>query len=248
MSTSSEAVNPSPAEAAASPEALQVLQACRGLAAYGLGAQIGGHVSVRVPGQELYWTHKLNRTFEEMQIEDVVLLDFEGRSADPNVVVSPGIGFHQGIYKLRPDVGAIVHTHGYWITAQSAFGREPRMLHNLATYFRGRTAVAPDDEIETIAPAMKDGDIAIVIPWHGAITMGADIAEAAALHVTLDYACRLDVSLAGVDGVEDMPEDHALAVQKLVRKANYLQLTWDLIVRKGERRYDGNVVVPVPAQ
>jgi ribulose-5-phosphate 4-epimerase/fuculose-1-phosphate aldolase len=226
----------------------QVLQACRGLAAYGLGTGIGGHVSVRVPGKEQYWTNKLSRTFEDMREEDIVLLDFEGRSVDPDVIVSPGIDFHHGIYKLRPDVGAIVHTHGYWITAQSAFGREPRLLHNMATYFHNRTAVAPDDDIASIAPAMKDDDVAIIIPWHGSITVGKDIAEAAALHVTFDYACRLDVTVAAVPDIPVMPEEHALAVQKLLVKANYLQLTWNLMCRKAERAYDGEAVRPLLGQ
>lgn len=223
-----------------------VLQACRGLAAYGLGPSIGGHVSVRVPGEQSYWTNKLSVTFEEMQLDDIVQLDFEGKSVDPSVIVSPGIGFHHGIYLLREDVGAIVHTHGYWITAQSAFGREPRMLHNMATYFHGRTAIAPDDEIEAIAPALKDDDVAIIIPWHGSITLGPSIVEAAALHVTLDYVARLDVSLSGDKDVPTMPEDHALAVQKLLGKAAYLPLTWDLMSRKAERCYNGSVVVPIP--
>jgi ribulose-5-phosphate 4-epimerase/fuculose-1-phosphate aldolase len=220
----------------------EALDACHGLAAYGLGSGIGGHVSVRVPGKPLYWTNALDRTFEEMRLEDIVLMDFDGRPVRSDRPISPGIGFHQGIYKLRPDVGAIAHTHGFWITAQSAYGRPLRNLHNLATYFHGRTAVAPDDEIESIAPAMKAGDNAIIIPWHGAITMGADMPEAAALHVTLDYACRLDVTMP--DGVPLMPEDHARTIQGLLAKANYLTLTWDLMRRKAERGFNGSVVVP----
>jgi L-fuculose-phosphate aldolase len=220
----------------------QALDACRGLAAYGLGSGIGGHVSVRVPGEELYWTNALDRTFEEMRLEDIVLLDFEGRSVRSDRAISPGIGFHQGIYKLRPDIGAVVHTHGYWITAQSAYGRPLRNLHNLATYFHGHTAIAPDDEIESIAPTMKAGDNAIIIPWHGAITLGATMVEAAALHVTFDYACRLDVTLP--EDVPLMPDDHAEAIQRLLGKANYLKLTWDLMRRKAERGFNGDVVVP----
>src|SRR3546814_9716281 len=34
----------------------QVLDACHGLAASGMGDTVGGHVSVRVPGKDLYWT------------------------------------------------------------------------------------------------------------------------------------------------------------------------------------------------
>lgn len=220
-----------------------VLAACRGLAAQGLGPGIGGHVSIRIPGEELYWTNRLSKSFEEMRLEDVVLLDFNGQSADPDVIVSPGIDFHHGIYQLRPDINAIVHTHGFWITAQAALGREPRVLHNMATYFKGRTAIAPDDEIASIAPALKPGDLAIIIPWHGSITLGADIAEAAALHSTLDYVARLDVTSA--PGTPEMPDEHAEAVQALLAKANYLNLTWDLMCRKADRAFDGEFTTPL---
>ena len=232
---------------ARSPQQQEVLDACHGLAAYGLGPGIGGHVSVRVPGEERYWTNRLSKTFEEMELDDIVELDFEGRSVDPDVVVSPGIDFHHGIYQLRPDVGAICHSHGFWITAQSAYGREPRLLHNMATYFHDRTAIAPDDDIASIAPAMKDDDVAIIIPWHGSITVGKDIGDAAALHVTLDYACRLDVT-HGANDVPLMPEDHAEAVKKLLAEANYLEITWDLIKRKAERGRRDGLVWPVLAQ
>ena len=224
----------------------QVLEACHGLAAYGLGSGIGGHVSVRVPGEERYWTNVLDRSFEEMAAGDIVLMDFEGNVLDADRTISPGIGFHPGIYRLRADAGAVVHTHGYWVTAQSAFNRPPRAWHNLATYFHGRTAVAPDDDIDSIAPALGESDIAIVIPWHGAITIGADVGDAAALHVTFDYACRLDVTLTG-SPADPMPDEHGRAVQRLLGEANYLELTWDLMRRKAARAHNGDVVVPALA-
>jgi ribulose-5-phosphate 4-epimerase/fuculose-1-phosphate aldolase len=224
----------------------QVLEACHALAAYGLGPGIGGHVSARIPGEEKYWVNVLDRCFEEMTLEDIVLMDFEGNVLEAARPISPGIGFHPGIYRLRPDVGAVVHTHGYWVTAQSAYARPPKPWHNLSTYFHGRTAVAPDDEIELIAPALGEDDIAIVIPWHGAITIGKDIPEAAALHVTFDYACRLDVLLAE-SSAPPMPDEHGRTVQKLLAQANYLELTWDLMRRKAARAHNGETVVPLVA-
>lgn len=222
-----------------------VLEACRALAAYGLGPGIGGHVSIRIPGERAYWTNLLDRSFEEMTIDDIVLLDFEGTVLDGGGGrdVSPGIGFHPGIYSLRDDVGAIVHTHGFWITAQSAFARPPKIWHNLCTYFVGRTAVAPDDDIESIAPALTGTDVAIVIPWHGAITVGRTIGEAAALHVTFDYACRLDVTMANT-GAEPMPDDVHARILALVKTADYLDNTWQLMKRKGARAFNGEAVVP----
>lgn len=207
-----------------------VLATCRALGTRGYGGVIGGHVSARVPGEDLYWTNVLDRAFEEMTIEDIVLMDFDGKVVDGGRGVSPGIDFHQGIYKRREDLTAVVHTHGFWITAQSAFARPPKMWHNLCTYFYGRTAVAPDDSLESIAAALGDEDIAIIIPWHGAITAGRDLKEAMALHATFEYASRLDVTMAGT-GAEPMPEESCLKMRALVESANYLELTADLLLR-----------------
>jgi ribulose-5-phosphate 4-epimerase/fuculose-1-phosphate aldolase len=215
-----------------SPELRQlVLDACHGLAACGLGGYIGGHVSVRVPGERLYWTNVLDRAFEEMTLDDMLLVNFEGQLVHGDRPISPGIDFHQGIYMLRADVNAIVHTHAFWNTAQSSFGRPPKMWHNLSTYFRNRVAISPDDTVAAIGPVLKS-NIAIVMPWHGAITIGKTIGDAAALHKTFEYVCQLDVTLAVSDS-KPMPDDACERMQVLLGKANYLELTWELMRRKG---------------
>ncbi len=207
-----------------------VLTTCRALGRRGFGGVIGGHVSARVPGEDLYWTNVLDRAFEEMTVDDIVLMNFAGEVVDAARPISPGIDFHQGIYQRRPDINAVVHTHAYWVTAQSAFNRPPLMWHNLATYFYQRTAVAPDDSLPSIAAVLGDDDTAIIIPWHGAITIGADLAVAAALHATFEYAARLDVTMAGT-GASPMPETSCLKMRALVESADYLRLTYDLMVR-----------------
>lgn len=218
-----------------------VLATCRAMGARGYGGVIGGHVSARVPGEDRYWTNVLDRAFEEMTIDDIVLMDFQGNVIDGGRGVSPGIDFHQGIYQRRPDLHAVVHTHGFWVTAQSAFARPPKMWHNLCTYFYQRTAVAPDDSLESIAAAMGDEDVAIIIPWHGAITAGIDLGQAAALHATFEYACRLDVTMAGT-GAEPMPEASVLKMRTLVESADYLTLTGELLLRS----VDAEIGSPVP--
>lgn len=73
----------------------QVLEAVQGLAAYGLGPSIGGHVSIRVPGEELFCINAFDRTFEEMRLRDIALLDLEGRVLECETHVSAGLTFHQ---------------------------------------------------------------------------------------------------------------------------------------------------------
>lgn len=223
----------------------QVLEAVRGLAAYGLGPAIGGHVSVRVPGERKFYINAFDKTFEEMRLQDIALLDFDGNVLECETLVSLGQTFHHGIYKQRPDVNAIVHTHGFWITAQSAFGRPVRNLHNLCTYFDQRTCVSPSDDFAAIGPALKDSDIAIIIPWHGAITFGPDLGSACALHVTLDFAARLDVTMPA--HTPQMPAHLCDEMKAVLGRANYLDVTWELIRRKGRDNFDGHRVISRPA-
>ncbi|CAB4934025.1 unannotated protein [freshwater metagenome] len=210
-----------------------VVVACRGLAQFGMGDLIGGHVSLRVPGEDAYFCNTFDRTLSEVTTDDVVKVAFDGSVLTPGRYVSLGLTFHTGIYQLRPDVNAIVHTHGYWITTQAAFARPPLMWHNLATFFHDDCAMVEDDSFEAIAPALGTKST-ILIPWHGAITVADTLSTAAGLHHTLEYICRLDVQLANT-GAQPMPPDMVLKMRELVTRAGYLEETWQLLRRAGHR-------------
>lgn len=222
----------------------KILDACHGLGAAGLGNTIGGHVSMRVPGKDLYWTNVLDLCFEEMTEDDLVLIDFDGQVRESTRQVSPGIDFHQCIYMRRPDINAVVHTHGEWGTAQSAFCRPLKMYQNLCTYFFNRIAISPDDTIEAIGPALRDDTVAVMMPWHGAIVMADRIEDAAALMVTYEYAAKLDVRLARSDAVE-IPADGCARIQGLLAEATYLKLTYELMLRRARQGMAGEMTLPI---
>jgi L-fuculose-phosphate aldolase len=210
-----------------------VVLACRGLASFGMGDSIGGHVSVRVPGEDAYYCNAFDRAMSEITPDDVVKVGFDGSVMTPGRYVSVGLTFHTGIYELRPDVNAIVHTHGHWITAQAAFARPPLVWHNLSTFFVDDCAMCEDDTLEAIAPALGSKST-ILVPYHGAITVADTLSTAAGLHHTLEYACRLDVQLAGT-GASPMPESMVPGMRDLVTKVGYLEETWQLVRRAGRR-------------
>lgn len=205
---------------------------CRALAVYGLGSEIGGHVSVRAPGEEAYWINALDRTFEEMTPADVVKLGMSS-SLNGDRIVSLGADFHEGIYGSRADVSAIVHSHGPWITALCALGRPVLPWHNLSTFFVDECVMSEDDTFEAIAPALGSAST-ILIPYHGAITVSESLPRAAALHVTLEYAAELDVRMASTDA-QPMPPDMVARTKELVTKAGYLDHTYALMLRKAQR-------------
>lgn len=211
----------------------QIALACRGLAAYGLGSEIGGHVSMRDPQDSTYWINVFDKTFEEITPDDVVQIDFDGHQVGGDRTVSLGADFHQGIYADRDDVHAIVHTHGPWITALCAMNRPPKTYHNLASFFAGHTAMAPDDEFASIGPALGSNHT-ILIPFHGAITVHERLGPAAYSSVTIRAAAELDVRITPT-GAPAMPTDMEARVQDLVTRAGYLDHTWGLVQRKARR-------------
>jgi L-fuculose-phosphate aldolase len=221
-----------------------LLDACRGLAAYGLGTGIGGQVSIRVPGEDLMISHAFDKSFEEMHDDDIFAVDFDGKPVGTDRKISIGIEFHHGIYRQRPDVQSIVHSHGFWATTQAALGRPLRIFANVATPFHGKTCISPNDDFASIGPALGSEDIAIVIPWHGVITIGGSIAEAVALHTTFDYAARQDLMLP-LD-TPTMPEDQIAEIASMVNGTGYYQLTWELVRRTGKECFNGTRVFPRP--
>ena len=211
-----------------------VVTACRALAARGCDTGIGGHVSIRDPERREFWINSFDKTLGEMTPDDVVKLDHDGNNVLNDREVSLGYEFHAGIYDQRPDVNAIVHTHGFWVTALASLARPLKMRHNLCTLFHEEQVMSPDDSFASIGPALGQAST-IIIPWHGAITVDRTIGRAAALHATLEDMAKLDVTLDATDGPE-LPEDARPQLKKLVDEmAGYLEQTWDLMQRQAER-------------
>lgn len=215
-----------------------LVTACQALAVRGCDTGIGGHVSLRDPDRREFWINSFDRTLGEMTEADVVKLDHDGNNVLSDRPVSPGWEFHAGIYDQRPDVNAIVHTHGFWVTALASLARPLKMRHNLCTLFHDDQVMSPDDTFASIGPALADHST-IIIPWHGAITVGRNLGRAAALHATLEDMAQLDVRLEGTDAPE-LPADRRAHLRELVDEtAGYLELTWDLMRRQAAERRSG---------
>lgn len=213
---------------------VDLVTACKALAARGCDTGIGGHVSIRDPERGEFWINSFDRTLGEMTTDDVVKLDHAGTNVLNDRFVSPGWEFHAGIYDQRPDVNAIVHTHAFWVTALASLSRPLRMRHNLCTLFHEDQVMSPDDTFDSIGSRLGDAST-IVIPWHGAITVDRSVARAAALHATFNDMAKLDVTLGETDAPE-IPDDTCRHLRKLIDEtAGYLEQTWDLMIRQADR-------------
>ncbi|BEL03041.1 hypothetical protein Q0Z83_012320 [Actinoplanes sichuanensis] len=145
-----------------------------------------GNVSVRIPGHELYAVTPSNYDYDRMRVEDICIVDFNGKHVpDPDgaggLVPSIECGMHANVYRERPDVNAIVHTHQPYASAL-AFLRKPiPALTDEQVRFLGKEVAiidyAPSGTgflAKNVQKKVASGDNAFIIANHGVVALGTD--------------------------------------------------------------------------
>ncbi|MBW7474929.1 L-ribulose-5-phosphate 4-epimerase [Paenibacillus oenotherae] len=76
--------------------------------------------------------------YEELQPEQMVVVDLEGRVVEGNLRPSSDTPTHAALYRAFKDIGGIVHTHSPWATSWAQAGRAiPALGTTHADYFYG---------------------------------------------------------------------------------------------------------------
>lgn len=71
-----------------------------------------GHVSERVPGKDRLYIQTRTESRAEVTPESVLLVDFDGNVLEGAPGRPPSeLVIHTGIYRKRPNVGAVIHNH-----------------------------------------------------------------------------------------------------------------------------------------
>lgn len=165
------------------------------------------HLSVRHPGDEVYYIYPFGLLFEEVTASSLlrVSLDgqvIEGSESDYN---RTGYVIHGSIYKSRPDVNAIFHLHTTAGVAVSAMNCGLLPLSQFSLHFYNRMAYHAYDSLALTtqrqgANMIKDlgQKKALILQNHGTLTCGTTIHEAFLYAYFLEQACKVQcTALAG---------------------------------------------------
>jgi L-ribulose-5-phosphate 4-epimerase len=144
-----------------------------------------GNVSVRVPGRELYAVTPSNYDYDRMRVEDVCIVDFSGKHVPDGsgAGLAPSIecGMHANVYRQRPDVNAIVHTHQPYASALAFLRRPIPALTDEQVRFLGRQVAIVDYApsgtgllARNVQKRVASGDNAFIIANHGIVALGTD--------------------------------------------------------------------------
>ena len=144
----------------------------------------GGNVSARDPDSGLVAIKPSGVRYEDLTAESMVVLDPDGSVVEGALNPSSDTASHLYVYRHRPDVNGVVHTHSRYATAFAAVGRSiPVFLTGHADEFGGEIPCAGfafigDDAIGALVVESIGRSSAVLLKNHGVFTVGPT-AEAA---------------------------------------------------------------------
>ena len=143
---------------------------------------VEGNISLKRNGLIYVTPSAMNKAFltEEM----IAVTDEDGNQIGGNYKATSELRLHVLTYRMREDIGGIVHAHPPYLTAHAVCGKpvETRAYPEMMFKY-GSFQVAPygrpgtDDIVRGLKPLLKKSDVAL-LENHGAIAVGPDALEA----------------------------------------------------------------------
>ena len=221
-----------------------VVDATAALAAAGLSDMVWGHAAIRDPGGRGVWMKAAGWGFDEVDRSRVILVARDGAVVD-------GVGkrhlefpIHTEILSRREDLNCVVHTHS---PAVSAFASLDCDLHPLShdgvpfaypqlPRFNDTGALIATSELgQALAGSLGDAN-AILMPNHGAVTVGTDAATAVMYAVLLERACRTELLALSAGGPRRWSDEQETRFKRgQVWSATQLNAGYQYLLRKSGR-------------
>src|SRR5271155_4440839 len=174
------------------PARVQLVTYSARLLADGLAIGSAGNMSVRMGNAVAITPSGIG--YAEMRPEDVCVVAMDGTELDNSETPSSETPMHLAIYAAT-SAAAVVHTHSPEVVALSASRQELPAIHYAITALGGPVRVAPyqrfgSDQLAAAAVAALAGRSAVILRNHGAVTYGADLAQAYHRALLLEWLAR----------------------------------------------------------
>jgi len=169
-----------------------ICKVMRNLFRRGLISALGGNVSARLPGANEFWITPSGIFKGELTPEDLLKLDLDGNVLDGFGRPSIEWPFHAAIYKVRPDVNAVVHAHNPVTLGLALAGIGLKPITVEAVMVLRKVEIVPfafpgtDKLAKLVAEKAASGARAIILQNHGVVALGSNLYDAEAVAETLE--------------------------------------------------------------
>jgi L-fuculose-phosphate aldolase len=206
----------------------EIVGICRMLHQKNLIAGMDGNVSVKHGDTLLTTPSGINKGF--MRLDQIITVDGEGRTLEGEGQPTSELALHLEVYRLRPEVQAVIHAHPPLVTAFSIAGISleefilPEVVMTLGLIPTASYATPTTPEVpESIQGLIKRYD-ALVLERHGALTVGPSLMDAYNKMEKLEHTALVILTALQLGRVRLLPpqEVEKLIHLKVSKSLNYL--------------------------
>jgi L-fuculose-phosphate aldolase len=167
-----------------------------------------------------------------LSVDDIVAVNFDGQLIEGTD--RPPIEFyiHAELYRARPDVNAVVHTHPQWSTFLTMAGVPYQKVYAQGVLLGELPLMDSPMPINTRQMGEKvaatlGSQPAALLKAHGAVTVGADIVEAFVLAAYLEENAYRQYMAMQVGDPYVFSDAEQKACREKLWTRNLFQKTWD---------------------
>ncbi len=189
----------------------------------GLVVWTGGNVSGRDPETGLVVIKPSGVRYEELRPEHMVVVDLQGEVVEGRLKPSSDTASHLYIYRHRPDVGGVVHTHSPYATAFAAVGHPiPVVLTAIADEFGGPIpcggfALIGDESVGRVVIESIGDSPAVLLKNHGVFTVGKTAQAAVKAAVMTEENARTVWLALQLGAPEEIPPEDVAKLHRRYR-------------------------------
>ena len=207
------------------------------LARNGCESRVAGHVSARAEGEDAFWVTPFEY-FDESLPDRVIKVGMDLTLLEGDWEPSPAIRFHAGIYRNRPDVNSVIHTHSHWVSLFATTRRTIGMYNVVSVLFFEDQALYEDDATHPVAdPDLMSKALGnrrvLLMKNHGAVIASQSLEHATIEACMLEVAAQYHIEAEAIGGSE-FPEAEVRRGREKYQKY-FLPQMWDANLRRLER-------------
>src|SRR5579884_2577489 len=185
----------------------ELAYACRILAANGQNDTVYGHVTYREAGAHTFWMKPAGLGLDEITPETLIRVDLEGNIVEGELPRHLEFPIHTEMFRARPTVTCVVHTHPIYSIAFAATGEPLRAVSHEGAQFsppdvprftRTSDLITTRELGEEVMHTMGES-LACFLVNHGIVVAGNTIHQAVVAAINLERASHVQL-LAAASG------------------------------------------------
>ncbi|MEV4743573.1 aldolase [Streptomyces sp. NPDC049555] len=185
---------------------------CRILFDGGHDSGLAGQITTRAEQPGTYWTQRLGLGFDEVGEDNLLLVDEDLNVLEGSGMANPANRFHSWVYRARPDVNCIIHTHPLHVSALSML-ETPLVVSHMDTtplfedcaFLENWPGIPVGNEEGEIISAALGDKRTLLMAHHGMLVTGRTVEEACVLALLLERAARLQLLASAAGAVRELP-------------------------------------------